>query len=367
MSNSSLFEPVTIGPYHLPNRIFFAPVSRNRASRDGVQPDYATEYYSQRASAGLIISESAAINDWSGGMNAPGIYSDEQVIVWRKITDAVHAKGGRIFQQFWHSGRVTHQSLLPSSRRVAAPSAIGISREMITYQGKYPATLPQAFTLEEIAELRSDYAQAARNALAAGFDGIEIQAANGYLIDQFLQDAANQRTDQYGGSVENRSRFLMEVLEDAIGIWGANRVGVRLSPTGNFNEIGDTDPTGTFSTLISQLDKLELAYLHIVEQLPWAPLTEEKIALNESLRKLWSGPYIANGGFDATSGAASISAQKATAIAYGRPWIANPDLPQRFQVNASLNEMDEATIYGGDERGYTDYSTLENSAFISQV
>ncbi len=362
MSISNLFEPVKIGRYNLPNRIFLAPVSRNRANRDGIQPSYAAEYYGQRASAGLIISESAAINNWSGGMNAPGIYNDKQVEAWKKIVDAVHDKGGRIFQQFWHSGRATHQSLLPSDRTVAAPSAIGISREMITYEGKHPSTKPRAFTLEEIEELRADYAQAARNSLAAGFDGIEIQAANGYLIDQFLQDAANQRTDRYGGSAENRSRFLMEVLADAIDIWGADRVGVRISPTGDFNEIGDTNPDHTFSTLIEQLNQLGLAYLHVVEQLPWSPATGEKIALNNKLRKLWNGAYIANGGFDAESGATSIADQKATAIAFGRPWIANPDLPLRYKLNAPLNQADEATTYGGDERGYTDYPTLESTA-----
>lgn len=364
MSVSSLFEPIKIGPYELPNRIFFAPVSRNRANRDGIQPDYAVEYYRQRASAGLIISESAAINDWSGGMNAPGLYNEQQVKSWKTITDAIHVEGGRIFQQFWHSGRVTHQSLLPKGRQVKGPSALGISRELVTYEGHRQATAPQAFSLEEIAELRADYAQAARNALAAGFDGIEVQAANGYLIDQFLQDSANQRTDQYGGSLENRSRFLMEVLEDASAIFGAERIGVRLSPTGNFNEIGDSNPQAIFSYLITELDKLGLAYLHVVEQLPWSPLTEEKIALNTALRDLWTGPYIANGGFEAESGAAAISAGKATAISYGRPWISNPDLPRRYQFNAPLNEIDQTTIYGGDERGYTDYPSLDEAALI---
>ena len=225
---SILFEPLQIGPYHLSNRVIMAPLSRYRASLDGVPPSYAIDYYSQRASAGLIITESTAVNDWGSGMKAPGIFRDDQMAVWQTVTNAVHAKGGRIFLQFWHGGRVAHASLMPEGRDVAGPSAIPMSGKLMTPEGMQTATPPRAFSVEEIAELRSDYAQAALNAKTAGFDGVEIQAANGYVIDQFLQDASNQRTDDYGGSAENRTRFLMEVLEDAIAIWGADRVGVRL-------------------------------------------------------------------------------------------------------------------------------------------
>lgn len=355
---SQLFEPAQIGRYTIPNRIVLAPVSRNRADKAGVIPDYAATYYAQRAGAGLLIAESTAINDWSNSMHAPGIYTDAQVAAWTNVTDAVHAKGGRIFQQFWHSGRAGHVSLNPTERGLAGPSAIQIVRDVFTYEGMQPASEPRAFTLDEIHELRRDYARAARNAMKAGFDGIEVQAANGYLIDQFLQDGANQRTDEYGGPVENRARFLMEVLEDAIDIWGADRVGVRLSPTGEFNDINDRDPSGTFTYIISKLNALGLAYLHIVESLPWFPLTDEKAALNDTLRKLWAGPLISNGGFDDKSGAAHVEAGKASAIAYGRPFIANPDLVERYRTGAVLNEADEATIYGGDERGYTDYPAL---------
>jgi N-ethylmaleimide reductase len=354
-----LFEPITIGPYELNNRIVMAPVSRNRANKSGVMPEFAADYYSQRATAGLIIAESTEINDWSNGMNAPGIYRQEHVDAWKNITDAVHAEGGIIFSQLWHAGRASHKSLNPDGRDVAGPSAIAISREIMTYQGLQKATTPRAFTLDEIIELRADHKNAMQKAKEAGFDGIEVHAANGYLIDQFLQDASNQRDDQYGGSVENRARFLMEVLEDAIELWGPDRVGVRISPTSDFNEISDSDTLGTFSYIIRKLDKSGLAYLHIVEQLPWSPVLEENATINDKLRKLWSGTLISNGGFDAVSGAKHISSGKANAISYGRPFIANPDLPARFKANAPLANADESTIYGGNHQGYSDYPNLE--------
>lgn len=356
---SILFEPTRIGRYSIPNRILMAPMSRNRAGREGIIPGMTAEYYGQRASAGLIIAEATEINNWSGGMSAPGIFTAGQTAAWAQVTEAVHDKGGRIFLQLWHAGRAAHHSLMPAGRDVAAPSAITLSRRVMTHEGLQKATAPRALALDEILQLRSDFAHAAQNALAAGFDGIEFHGAGGYLIDQFLRDCSNHRDDAYGGSAENRFRFLAEILEDAISIWGADRIGVRLSPTTDFNDMRDSDTLGTFSHIISQLDTLGLAYLHFNERLPWLSSAEEQMPILDKLREQWTGPLIANGNFDAESGAAHIDAGKATVISYGRLFLANPDLPQRFSANAPLNDWDESTFYGGDQQGYTDYPFLE--------
>ncbi|WP_086933413.1 alkene reductase [Agarilytica rhodophyticola] len=359
---SQLFKPLEMGPFSLRNRIIMAPVSRNRANRQGVPSSYAVEYYRQRASAGLIIAESTAINASSGGMNAPGIYSLEQIRAWKKVTDAVHEEGGLIFLQLWHSGRATHDSLLPEGITTGAPSAIRIQREVITYEGMQQCSQPHEFSRTEIKNLVQDHQIAATNALEAGFDGVEIHAANGYLIDQFLQDGPNQREDEYGGSIENRSRFLMEIIDVVTKVWGAERVGVRVSPSGDFNEITDRDPFATFSFLFSKLNKIGLAYLHSVEQFPWSPVLQSNKILNDRLRPFWHGVYFANGGFNADSGNTHIAQGLASAITYGRPFIANPDLTERFKAGAGLNTIDENTIYGGDYRGYTDYPYLSSSA-----
>ncbi|MBU2981040.1 alkene reductase [Lentibacter algarum] len=355
---SILFEPTNLGRYTVPNRIIMAPMSRNRARKDGVVTDVVADYYGQRATAGLIISESIMVNDWANGMCAPGLYNAEQIAAWKTVTDRVHEKGGLIFAQLWHAGRAAHDSLMPEGRDCAGPSAIGISREIMTFQGPIAATPPRALTLDEISELRTDFAQAAKNALEAGFDGVEIHAAAGYLIDQFLQDGANQRDDIYGGSAANRYRFLNEITDDAIAIWGSDRVGVRLSPKSDFNDMHDSDPVATFTHVISALNTLNLAYLHLSERLPFVPPNPEDAVVMDALRKHWDGPLISNGDFDAQEGAAHIDAGKATMISYGRPFISNPDLPARFKASAELTAMDPATIYGGDARGYTDYPPL---------
>lgn len=316
------------------------------------------EYYAQRASAGLIIAESTMINDWANGMCAPGLFNDAQIAGWKTVTGAVHEKGGRIFAQLWHAGRASHESLMPEGRECAGPSAIAIDRELMTFEGMIRASQPRALTLEEIAELRVDHATAARNAKAAGFDGLEIHAAAGYLIDQFLQDGSNQRDDAYGGSLENRYRFLGEVLEDAIAIWGTDRVGVRLSPTSDFNDMCDSNPVATFSHVIKELNKHGLAYLHLSEQVPFAPSNPQHAVINDALRVHWNGPLISNGNFAADTGAAHIDAGESSAISFGRPFISNPDLPERYRTGAVLNDMDPATIYGGDAKGYTDYPAL---------
>jgi N-ethylmaleimide reductase len=358
----TLFEPTKLGRYTVQNRIVMAPMSRNRARKDGVVTEVVAEYYSQRATAGMMISESIMVNDWANGMCAPGLHNAEQTAAWKTVTDAVHEKGGLIFAQLWHAGRAAHESLMPEGRDCAGPSAIGISREIMTFQGPIAATQPRALTLDEISELRADFAQSAKNALAAGFDGVEIHAAGGYLVDQFLQDGANQRDDIYGGSAANRYRFLGEIAEDAIAIWGADRVGVRLSPKSDFNEMHDSDPVGIFTHVISALNTLKLAYLHLSERLPFAPPKPEDAIVMDELRKHWDGPLISNGDFDAEEGAAHIDADKATMISYGRPFISNPDLPARFKISAELNPLDSSTIYGGDARGYTDYPALADNS-----
>ncbi|MDO6558945.1 alkene reductase [Paraglaciecola chathamensis] len=355
---SILFEPTQIGRYTVRNRIFMAPMSRYRASKDGINPSSTAEYYRQRASAGLIVAESTRINAWSGGINCPGIYTPEQVASWKKTTEAVRKQGGVIFLQLWHAGRAAHQSLLPKGREVVAPSAISSLQEVLTEEGMAIPTPPRALTLGEISELREDFAHATRNALAAGFDGVEIHAAGGFLIDTFLQETTNQRKDRYGGSLENRFRFLKEVTKDAIEILGADRVAVKLSPTSLYNDMGNGEVLDTFKYVISQLNQYGLAFLEVNEEMPSTELPAQKRKIVDTLRTLWTGPYIGNGNFTAQSGAERISQGKATAISYGRSFLANPDLPLRYAQNAALNELDASTLYGGDHKGYTDYPTL---------
>ena len=357
---SILFEPTQIGRYTVRNRIFMAPMSRYRALEGGVNPKTTAEYYSQRASAGLIMAESTRINDWSGGINCPGIHTAEQVTSWKETTEAVHEKGSVIFLQLWHAGRASHESLMPKGRDVVAPSAIPIQQEVMIENGMATPTPPRELTLDEIAELRADYAHASRNALEAGFDGVEIHAAGGFLIDTFLQETTNKRDDQYGGSPENRFRFLREVVEDAIDIWGADRVGVKLSPTSQYNNVGDGNVLETFKYTISELNNYGLAFLEVNEEMPFTQLPPEKRAILDELRSYWAGPYIGNGNYTAETGAQRISDNKATAITYGRFFLANPDLPERFRRNAELNELDVNTFYGGDHKGYTDYPFLNS-------
>lgn len=355
---SILFEPTQIGRYTVRNRIFMAPMSRYRALSGGINPSSTAKYYSQRASAGLIVAESTMINDWSGGINSPGIYSHEQVVSWKKTTEAVHEQGGLIFLQLWHAGRAAHKSLLPKDREVVSPSAVPSLQEVLTENGMTNPTPPRELTLEEIAELRADFAQASRNALEAGFDGVEIHAAGGFLIDTFLQETTNQRSDRYGGSPHNRFRFLKEVTEDAIEILGADRVGVKLSPTSQYNSMGIGDVLQTFKYVISKLNNYGLAFLEVNEEMPFTELSAQHRAILDELRSQWTGPYIGNGNYTASSGAIRVSQNKATAISYGRFFLANPDLPERFRGNTELNDLDVNTFYGGDHRGYTDYPFL---------
>jgi N-ethylmaleimide reductase len=347
----TLFSPVQVGPYRLPNRIVMAPMTRNRAGEGNVPTDLMTVYYTQRSSAGLIVTEATQVcPEGQGYISTPGIHTGVQAAGWRRVTEAVHAKGGKIFLQLWHVGRVSHTLFQPDGGAPVAPSAIPLEGSTFTPEGPKPFSPPRALETAEIPGVVRQYAAGARRALEAGFDGVELHGANGYLIDQFLRDGTNHRTDVYGGPVENRARFLLEVTEAVAGVWGADRVGVRLSPTGAFNGMSDSDPAKTFGYAVRELDRFGLAYLHVVEPVDSpAPL----------LREAFRGPFILNGGFDRETGNAALAEGQADLISFGSLYLANPDLPERFAEGAPLNPPDRATFYGGDHRGYTDYPTRD--------
>ncbi len=353
-----LFSPVTLGRTELNNRIVMAPLTRNRAAMPGNVPqDLNVTYYAQRASAGLIICEATPISPMGHGYPAtPGIHTVEQVAGWKKVVDAVHAKGGKIYLQLWHVGRISHPSLLPDQNLPVAPSAIKPAGQAFTYTGLLDFVTPRALKTEEIPALLADYRKAAENARTAGFDGVEIHSANGYLLDQFLRDGTNQRSDQYGGSIANRTRLLLEVVSTVCKVWGADRVGVRLSPINQFNDIRDSYPQALFNHVAEALNPFNLAYLHVVE-IGMTGDVPQAFDFAE-LRRAYRGNYMANGGYDKARGNMSIATGQAECIAYGVPFIANPDLVARFRTDAPLNIADQNTFYGGDEKGYTDYPTL---------
>lgn len=355
----NLLSPIQLGPITLNNRVVMAPLTRNRAGEGFVPTEMNVEYYRQRASAGLIISEGAQIaHEGIGYPGTPGIHSDAQIEGWKKVTRTVHEKNGKIFLQLWHCGRVSHSSLLPGNMLPWAPSAIRPAGEVLTYDGMKPYETPHAMTLQDIDRLRAMYRDAARNALSAGFDGVEVHGANGYLLDQFLRDGTNQRTDAYGGSIENRARLLLEVVDEVCKIWDADRVGVRLSPLQPFNDIRDSNPEATFSYTVKALNRFDLAYLHITEMGAEAPGVAGPAFDIKSLRALWNGMYMTNSNYDLETGNRAILNGEADLISFGKLFIANPDLPERFASNAPLNDPDPATFYGGDEHGYIDYPCL---------
>jgi len=353
--NQPLFTPTTVGGMALKNHMVMAPMTRNRAPECNATPLMAT-YYAQRATAGLIISEGSQISAQGVGYPAtPGIYNDAHVASWKQVTDAVHAQGSHIYCQLWHCGRISHTDFHAGELPVA-PSAIQAAGQAFTYEGLKDFVTPRALTSDEIGAIVNDYKHAAQCAMQAGFDGVEIHAANGYLIDQFLRDGSNQRTDAYGGSLINRSRFLMEVVTAVSAAVGANHVGVRLSPINAFNDMHDSDPQTLFNHVALQLSGLDLSYLHVVEvSMAGESSTDVDMTV---LRQHFDGCYIANGGFDAERGHAVITSQHADLVAYGVPFLANPDLPERFKQGAELNAPDFATFYGGDAHGYTDYPSL---------
>lgn len=361
MSNPSLFDPIRLGAIELRNRIVMAPLTRGRSGVERIPNALMAEYYQQRASAGLIITEATQISKQAAGWaETPGIYTDAQIQGWQRITDTVHQQGGKIVLQLWHTGRASHPDFQPGGRLPISASAIQPAGEIHTPQGKKPFVTPRAVSLEEIPGIIQDYAQAARNAQRAGFDGVEIHAANGYLIDQFLRDGTNQRQDAYGGTIQNRVRFLLEVTEAVVDAWSPDQVGVRLSPTNAFNDMKDSDPIATFTYAAQALNPYQLAYLHVLEALPGHMLAMDGERVSPYLRDVFQGPLMINGGYDAASGTAAIANHEADLVAYGVPYIANPDLPKRFAQQAPLNEPDPATFYGGGAKGYTDYPFLDS-------
>lgn len=357
----NLLSPVKLGRYTLPNRIVMAPLTRNRAGEGNTPGSLNATYYEQRASAGLIVTEATQISPQGLGYpSTPGIHSPEQVTGWQLVTDAVHKRGGHIFLQLWHVGRISHPSLQPGGALPVAPSAIAPVGMAGTYTGEQPFVTPRALETAEIPGIVEQYRQAAKNAIAAGFDGVEIHSANGYLLDQFLQDGSNQRTDEYGGSIENRARLLMEVTEAVTQVWGGDRVGVRLSPSGIFNSMSDSNPKALFTYVVDALNRFGLAYLHLVEPRANTEANQEQASLTSRyFRSIFKGSIISAGGYDRELGNAVLAAGDADLIAYGRLFISNPDLPERFAQNAPLNPYDRSTFYGGDAKGYTDYPSLE--------
>jgi N-ethylmaleimide reductase len=335
-----------------------APMTRNRAP-ENVANELIARYYTQRATAGLIITEGSQISTQAVGYPAtPGIYTSEQVDGWKIVTSAVHDKGGHIFLQLWHTGRISHPDYHGGEPPVA-PSAIAPKGEAPTYEGMKPYVTPRALETGEIPAIIEDYARAAKNAIKAGFDGVEIHGANGYLIDQFLRDGTNKRTDKYGGSIANRAKFLMEVASAVVDVCGGSRVGVRLSPSGTFNDMTDSDPAEDFTFVTKQFNKFDLAYLHIVNVMATEIRHGAKAVPLDLLRDAFKGTLVACGEYGRDRATTAVKEGQCDAVAFGRPYISNPDLVERFKVNASLNEADTATFYGGDEKGYTDYPTLE--------
>jgi len=353
MSDRDLFSPVTLGNMSLSNRMVMAPMTRNRAAAGNVPQQMNIEYYRQRASAGLIITEASQVSPEGVGYPAtPGIYSEQQVAGWKKITDAVHKEGGHIFIQLWFCGRISHPDLLPEHKTPVSASAIRPEGEAVTFEGMKAFIEPRALQVDEIKNIVAQYKHAAEMAKKAGFDGIEIHAANGYLLDQFLRDGSNNRTDEYGGSNENRMRFLNEVLDAVLQVWDSNQVGIRLTPENSFNSMSDSDPQTHFNYFITQLNKRKLAYMHILEG-------DMKIASRDvdyrALRDVYDGLYIANNGYDKVRAQSAIDKGDCDLVAFGVPFLANPDLVHRYKNNLMLNVADQNTFYGGNETGYTDY------------
>lgn len=363
MSAPSLFDSFRLGDVTLSNRIVMAPLTRNRAVAGFVPSPLAVEYYAQRADAGLIITEASQISQQGQGyQDTPGIYTDEQVAGWRKVTDAVHAKGGHIYIQLWHVGRVSHTALQPNGGAPVAPSAVRAETKTYVNNCFAETSEPRALELSEIPGIIEDYRRAAANAIRAGFDGVEIHGANGYLIDQFLRDGANKRTDDYGGAIANRARFLLEVVDAVVGEIGAQRTGLRLSPVAPANGLIDSDPQPLFNYVFDELEKRHLVYIHVVEGATQGPRDINPNFSFDELRVRYSGAWMVNNGYDLALATSAVAEGKADLVAFGRPFISNPDLVERLRRGAPLNELDRATLYGGGAAGYTDYPTLSDEA-----
>jgi N-ethylmaleimide reductase len=348
-----LFMPYRLGDLELNNRLVMAPMTRSRALDHNEPNPIAATYYAQRSSAGLIITEATQVSPQGVGyIRTPGVHSAAQVAGWRKITEAVHRAGGKIFLQLWHVGRISHPDFHGGELPVA-PSAIAADGQVFTAKGPQQMVTPRALALAELPGIVEQFRRGAENAKAAGFDGVELHGANGYLLDQFLRDGTNRRTDAYGGTVENRARLPLEVTKAVIDVWGADRVGYRISPNGAFNAMSDSNPIETFSYIAEQLNKLGIVYLHVVD-----PVADGAKRVSPLLRRKFDRTYIVNGGFDLDSADAAIQRGGADLIAFGKLFLANPDLPRRYRIKAPLNAPDQATFYAGEDKGFTDYPAL---------
>jgi N-ethylmaleimide reductase len=358
MTDKTLFTPYTLGSLTLSNRVVLAPLTRNRASAGFVPSELAATYYSQRASAGLLISEATQISrQGQGYQDTPGIYSQAQIAGWRKVTDAVHAEGAWIFLQLWHVGRVSHVDLQENGAAPVAPSAIRAATKTFVNNSFVDVSAPRALELDELPGIVNDFRQAAANAIAAGFDGVEIHGANGYLLDQFAKDGANERTDAYGGTIENRARLLLEVTAAVVDEIGAERTGIRISPVSPANDVSSSDPQAQFDYIVDQLDALGIVYLHVVEGATGGPRNIAPFDF-DSLRRRFRNTYIANNGYDIDLATTQLAEDKADLFAFGRPFIANPDLVERLETGAPLAAFNPATLYGGGAAGYIDYPAL---------
>jgi N-ethylmaleimide reductase len=360
MSTSNLFEPYKLGPITLSNRTVMAPLTRNRAVAGLVPNPLAVEYYAQRATAGLLITEASQISQQGQGyQDTPGIYSPEQIAGWRKVTDEVHKRGGKIFIQLWHVGRISHTDLQPNHGAPVAPSAIRAKTKTFVGGTFADVSEPRALELDEIPGIIDGFRQAAANAIEAGFDGVEIHGANGYLLDQFARESSNKRTDAYGGSIEHRARLMLEVAAAVAKQIGPERTGIRISPVTPANDVSDSNPQALFDYIVDHLSALKLVFIHVIEGSTGGP--RDNLPFDyASLRKRFHGTYIANNGYDLALANKVLAADAADLIAFGKAFIANPDLVNRLKTGAPLNEPDKATFYGGGAKGYTDYPTLES-------
>jgi N-ethylmaleimide reductase len=363
---SVLFTPFDLRGLALANRIVMAPLTRNRATAGSDVPrPLNAEYYAQRASAGLIVAEATQISPSGKGYAwTPGIYSAEQVAGWRLVTDAVHARGGTIVLQLWHVGRISHPSLQPGGALPVAPSAVAPNKQKTFIEDGSFADIgtPRALAAAELPGILDDYRSAARNALAAGFDGVEIHAANGYLLHQFLSDEANRRTDRYGGSVENRLRFPLEAVAAVVGVAGPERTGIRISPVSPAMGIATSDPAAVFFPLVRELNRLGLMYVHVIEGATQGPRDVAPDFDFAALRASFDGPWMVNNGYTRDLAIDAVGSGYADLVAFGRPYVANPDLVERLRTDAPLNALDKQHLYGGEARGYTDYPALETAA-----
>lgn len=362
MSASKLFDPYKLGAVTLTNRAVMAPLTRNRAVAGFVPNPLAIEYYGQRASAGLLITEASQVSQQGQGyQDTPGIYTKEQVAGWRKVTDRVHERGGHIYIQLWHVGRVSHTALQANDGAPVAPSAVRAKGKTFVGGTFVDVSEPRALDLGEIPGIIDNFKRASANALAAGFDGVEIHGANGYLLDQFAKDGANKRTDAYGGSIENRARLMLEVSKAVASEAGADRTGIRISPVTPANDVSDSNPQPLFDHIVDQLNALKLVYIHVIEGATGGPRDIAPFD-HDSLRKRFNGTYIANNGYDFKLATEVLDKNKADLIAFGKLFISNPDLVERLKLGAALNDFDKATFYGGSAKGYTDYPALGRQA-----